>query len=242
MTLFMGADHELDTLERVRAALEGRGVDPFTGRTIVDVGANIGTTTVGALTTLGMSRAVCLEPLPENLRLLRHNLLANGIADRAEVLDIALSDRPAAVEFEIHPGNPSDARVRVAESAGADDAFGESGWEVVTVATRTFDDLVEEGTIALEDLGLVWVDAQGHEGHILVGAGKLLAAEVPIVLEFWPYGLRRAGGLERLTKTIEANYASVVDLEDGAVIESKELGALASRLGHTGHTDILLLN
>ena len=42
-------------------------------------------------------------------------------------------------------------------------------------------------------LGLVWMDAQGHEAHILSGAEVLHAPDIPIVTEYWPQGLRHAG-------------------------------------------------
>ena len=242
MTLFMGQDPELEGLERVRDALAADSPNPLAGKTLVDVGANIGTTTVGALSALGMSRAVCLEPLPLNLRLLRHNLLANDLTERVRVLDVALSDRPGSVEFEIHPGNPSDARVRVPGAGPGTDRYGESGWEAVTVRTATFDGLAGEGEIPLEDLGLVWIDAQGHEGHILDGASSLLSEPVPVVVEFWPYGLERAGGMERLLAVIEGTFTRVIDLKDGTSVPPAALGEHAGRLGATGHTDLLLLH
>ena len=96
------------------------GRPPLAGADLVDVGANIGTTTVNALGGLAMRRAACFEPLPANLALLRQNLLLNGLLDRAEVVASALSDREGSTRL---PGgaakNPSDSRVRVGGSAGA---------------------------------------------------------------------------------------------------------------------------
>jgi FkbM family methyltransferase len=40
---------------------------------------------------------------------------------------------------------------------------------------------------------LAWIDTQGHEPDIFRGAKKLIKSEIPLVTEFWPYGLTRAG-------------------------------------------------
>ncbi len=56
------------------------------------------------------------------------------------------------------------------------------------------------------------MDVQGHEAHVLRGASELLRSDVPIVIEYWPYGLRRAGGLETLHSLIAEHYAYVIDL------------------------------
>ena len=41
------------------------------------------------------------------------------------------------------------------------------------------------------------MDTQGFEGHVLAGARKLIANNVPIVTEFCPYLLNRTNGLNR---------------------------------------------
>ena len=40
---------------------------------------------------------------------------------------------------------------------------------------------MESGQIRVEDVGLLWIDAAGHDGEVLAGASKLLEAGVPIV-------------------------------------------------------------
>ena len=35
------------------------------------------------------------------------------------------------------------------------------------------------------------MDTQGFEAHILLGAKNLVASRTPILLEFWPYALKR---------------------------------------------------
>lgn len=54
-----------------------------------DVGAHIGSVTVAVLLDNPGATAVCVEPVPENADVLRRNLQANGLADRAEVVEAA---------------------------------------------------------------------------------------------------------------------------------------------------------
>ncbi|WP_449411898.1 FkbM family methyltransferase [Methylobacterium komagatae] len=45
---------------------------------------------------------------------------------------------------------------------------------------------------------LIWIDVQGWELQVLLGARAAVAAGVPIVIEFWPYGLQRNGMMDGL--------------------------------------------
>ncbi len=49
------------------------------------------------------------------------------------------------------------------------------------------------GVSLSRDNTLVWIDTQGHEPDVFRGASKLLRSGIPLVTEFWPYGLTRAG-------------------------------------------------
>ncbi|MGH9121170.1 MAG: FkbM family methyltransferase, partial [Acidimicrobiales bacterium] len=62
------------------------------GRTFVDVGANLGTSTIPALKVFGADRVVAFEPMPSNCELLRCNLVLNGVEDRVDVHQVAVSD------------------------------------------------------------------------------------------------------------------------------------------------------
>lgn len=239
MTLFMGDDEELVGLERAFAGLEAAG-NGRPGGTVADVGAHVGTVAVTALYAFGFERALCFEPSPVNRRLLEVNLLHNGVAERAAVFPVALSDRAGTARFEVAPMNPSDGRVRVGEGAGA---FGEDGWETIEVDTATLDSLVREGEVSSEGLGLVWIDAQGHEGHILAGARETLAGGVPTVIEFWPYGLRRAAGLELLFEIVAGSYSSIVDLGEPTPtpLPAGRVSELERRYTGVAQTDLLLI-
>lgn len=54
--------------------------------TAVDVGAHIGQVAVGLALDYPNLRVLAVEPVPENVELLRKNIEANGVADRVEVV------------------------------------------------------------------------------------------------------------------------------------------------------------
>jgi hypothetical protein len=120
----------------------------------------------------------------------------------------------------------------------------------VSVRAARLDSLIGSGEVSLDGLALVWLDAQGHEAQILEGAASLLDAGVPIAIEYWPYGLRRAGGLERLHALIAERMEHVIDLNSAGaggprVLAARELPELEARNGWGGDagrdaTDLLL--
>src|SRR3954451_5770793 len=88
---FCGGPFELEFLERAVAALAAAG-HQVRGRRFVEVGANIGTTTVPLAVRFGASGGLAVEPAPDNLRLLRVNLAANDLLDAVDTLAAAVSD------------------------------------------------------------------------------------------------------------------------------------------------------
>ena len=226
---FAAGPSERGTLQRVLSVLEAHG-DWRGGSCFLDIGANIGTATMTALREGGFAEAICFEPLPDNHRLLLENLAANGLADRVRVIDVALSDRDGEADFEISPNNSGDGRVRMGESPGRGaDAFGEGTRQVVSVKLTKLDSACEQGSIDLDEVGLVWMDAQGHEGHILAGADRLLRSSVPVLTEFWPYGLKRSGGKQLFIDAVRENYERVIDL-GGHGVDSQPVEVAADRI------------
>jgi FkbM family methyltransferase len=160
------------------------------GGTLLDVGANIGMICIALLEQKRFARAVAAEPSPRNLRLLEHNIAQNGLSDRVTILPCALSSAEGELELELSEYNSGDTRIRHDASSGA---WREERREVVKVPVRTLDRALAEQGVNARDVRLAWVDIQGHEGFFLDGARATLAAGVPVVSEFWPYGILRSG-------------------------------------------------
>jgi hypothetical protein len=151
-----------------------------------------------------------------------------------------LADANGEVDFEIASDNPGDHRVRV--GAARDGIFGELGRHATRVAARRLDSLIEDGTVAVDAGTLAHMNVQGHEGQILAGASRLLAAGGPIAMEFWPYGLRRADGVERILGLLPS-FDRILNLEHrGALLDTRDVRGLIERLdADGGHVDLLLV-
>jgi FkbM family methyltransferase len=214
---------DMTVLERAIAQL-GPLAD---GATFVDIGANIGTTTVMALRRHGFASAVAIEPSPENFTTLRINLAANGIDSRVEALPVAASDREGELPFKVGKQNTGGHRLAGAKAKASS----------FSVQTVTLDGLVERGTIDVARAGLVWVDAVGHEAKALAGGTKLLEAGVPVVTAI------KVGWTETLAdlvRVLTPHYTEVVELRQTQEARPiGELGALIDSL--TRSTDVLLV-
>ena len=76
---------------------------------------------------------------------------------------------------------------------------------------------------------------------MLAGAAKLLAAKVPVFCEYWPYGLRRAGGFDRFNAIVAASFSEVVDVRDGSSLPAARVAELADRYQGERYSDLLLV-
>lgn len=221
--------------EVIEIAEQAVGRQPLlAGRTFIDIGANIGTTTIPALLRFGARDAIAFEPVPENVRLLRCNVIANAVDDRVRVMPMALSDTTGAAGVALSADNWGDHRVKAGSTTGD-----------LTVPLARFDDVAAALGVDLRDVGLVWIDTQGHEGHVLRGASSLLDSDVPVCIEYWPFGLREAGGFDLLHELVASSYRTVIDARAAggpASLPATELATFAPRYpGPADFTDLVLL-
>lgn len=216
------------------------------GRTFVDIGANIGTSTIPAIKVFGAAEGIAFEPEPQNYRLLRCNLLANDLDDRVQAHRLGLSDRTGWAALELAPNDSGDHRVRLRNDL-ADGPYHESSRPAQDIVLARLDDVVADHAIDVGRIGVVWMDTQGHEGQVLAGATILLDGDIPVVLEYWPYGLRRADGLGLLSRLVAEHYRRVVDVRASMkarrVVEfpATQLQRLEEVYVGRAYTDLVLL-
>lgn len=214
---------------------------PQRGRTVIEVGGNVGTTSIPLLGRFGAARVETFEPGPDNLRLLRCNLILNDLEDRAVVHPAAVSDRDGTATLELCDWNSGDHRIAAVDRT----------WELLSESNRVTTSVdvcrLDDGLVSdPADVGLVWVDTQGHEAQVLAGASRLLGRGIPWVIEYWPYGLARAGGADRLHALVAEHFAVVVDVRRSRD-EGTEVRVAPDRLAQlgrelaTGYTDLILL-
>jgi len=208
------------------------------GGVFVDVGANVGTTTLYALRTGDFSRAVCMEPAPDNLAVLRLNVEANGLSDTVSVIAAAGSDRAGTADLLLTSGNQGDHRL------ARDESVPETHESVLSVATLPLDEALRSVHVKPEDVSMVWVDTQGHEPGVLAGATDLIGAGAPFLIEFWPSQYAEAGTLDAIVQLIGERFAHFLDLHHtgrGAQ-PVRDITHLVGELHEaTDQTDIILL-
>ena len=171
------------------------------------------------------------------------NVTRNRLGEAIRCVNAALSATNGTAELELST-NSGYHRVRVAGPL-ASEQYHEHTRPLIPVPLRRLDDLLYEHGIARSEVGLLWMDVQGHEQHVLEGAPKLLSGGVPLVVELWPYGLRRAGvEPEAFAEYLGARYRSYYDLGQSAPAArpTAELRAILGELpSYKSFTDLLLV-
>ena len=165
--------------DRDERRLLGRYLSP--GAVVVDAGANIGIYAQFLAQRVGATGLVhAFEPSPENFVRLRQTMknMPNVRANQ-----MTLSDKTGESLLYISDNLNVDHR--------AYPTTGDSR-RTVTIRSTTLDDYFKPG----DRVDLIKMDIQGFELHALRGARRVLDDNpgVALLLEFWPYGLKQAGG------------------------------------------------
>jgi FkbM family methyltransferase len=158
--------HENDLLTAL--ALQNRDHD-----VVIDVGASIGNHTVFFATVLGAD-VVSIEPSPAALPFLRHNIEANGIADRIEVWEVAGANRSGyAYIGHPDPGNVGLTQLLPHRTGTCD----------VRVRCKPLDQIVRESALTRgRRVSLVKIDVEGNELDVIRGSRRLIRDCAPVIV------------------------------------------------------------
>lgn len=179
------------------------------GMTVVDVGANIGIYTAYFSKLVGPSgRVIAFEPEPKNYNRLCAYVQGLENVEPVEAAVVAQS---------------GDIELFVSDALNVDHQTYDSGENRSRIGVHAvaLDDYFPRGS----RIDLIKIDVQGAEAAVLQGAERLLGEnrDVRLILEYWPYGLKRAGAppvrfLERLR---EMGFEfRVVDSSSGKNVET----------------------
>ena len=149
-------------------------------KTFLDVGANIGTQTVYALVSNAFARAIAIEPVPKNLMALRTNVAVNNLVDRVIVVPKGAGDAPGRMPMLVDSDN--------------------SGGRPLPAGTSP-------GKKKKPALGGPPVHA-GWEPEALTGAQRVIAARVPICVEFNSNIYGEAVSAALLARLRQAGYST----------------------------------
>jgi len=178
----------------------------------LDIGANIGHISIPLLTQGVIVHAIAWEPDPENFKLLKCNVILNNLEEKVTLYNLALGrDSGKTLKFELSEDNFGDHRIRVGEDSGK---YQEEFRKIIEVKSESLDsyiDIFKQESLRGNRL-ILWIDVQGYEGEVLAGAKAFISKVKPAIgMEFWPYGLHRADGMDSLIEAIK-HYDTYFDL------------------------------
>lgn len=215
-------DHYQDSyLEPINTWL--RANTDFSRPVVVNIGANLGDVAL-PLSRTG-KRVIAIEPNPKTFARLQHNIRQNGLTERIQACEIAISDEPGSAELVL-AGNPGNCELR-----GDGDRIGFTGVDVVrgvvSVKTMRLDTLMESLGIGFAEVGLVWSDTQGYESQVISSAPGLWLNGTPLWVEIWPKGLDCHGGTGRFIEICKRHFNRIL-VADRLGEEPEPIGALES--------------
>ncbi|RME89296.1 MAG: FkbM family methyltransferase [Anaerolineae bacterium] len=163
--------------------------------TLVDIGANIGLYTALAIHNLDAgSRIIALEPHPVTYTFLQRNIRLNldlrgEAGPRVDAFPLAATPEPSRKELRLNPENRGDNRLYHGTYKGKVE-----NWEAIPVEGKPVDDVLEQ--LGIHEVNFVKIDIQGYEQMALTGFQRTLKRSERVILmsEFWPKGLKEAGG------------------------------------------------
>lgn len=207
---------------------------------VVEVGANVGTTTI-PLCESGY-RVLALEPVPRLRAILEDNLVSNGHSAEvivqpyaiAEVAGTAIMREGDSGSSELVTASIDEIRQRRGSEyfSGRQAEDGEP--RELRVETRTLVEVLVEAGLGPRDVAFVWSDTEGAEAGVIAGGKSLWEDGVPLWVEVWPAGLDEHGGLDaflELTATYFVGFIRRDELIDlGKVAPVHSLDILAAEL------------
>lgn len=154
----------------------------------VDIGANIGRYTVMVARQLeDRGRVIAIEADPENVALLRENVVRNGLSN-VQVIHAACCDRDGEVVFYMQA---------IEEKVGSSLCPGPG--TAVTVPGVALDTVLRQ--LDLHTVSAVKIDVEGAEPGVLRGMQQLLRAAGPIEVYFEAWDAERLENCSRILET-----------------------------------------
>ena len=177
--------------------------------TLVDIGANIGSICIPALTRNYFKNAIIIEPEIKNFRLLMANVYLNELEKRVIAYNIALTNRDGDILY-LKKDDKWDNRgdFRIVENPLNDNKS--TNKNIAKVKGETLDKIAPN---LKKENSLIWMDVQGYEGVVLKGANGCIKKKIPIVLEFSPDLMKNYDSFNNL-KLLLPHYSILYNLKE----------------------------
>ena len=160
------------------------------GHTMIDVGANIGTSTIPRIRQGHFQHAYVVEPEALDFRCLVHNIFANSVEGQVFPDNRAIFSFTGEVKL-LAEGRSGIHRIVVGERAR---------WKGTDVSCLTLDDWIRHRQVDMRRVSFIKCDVEGAEGHVLRGAERILDLRRVIwQIEYQPH---RLAALETRTEEL----------------------------------------
>ncbi len=168
----------------------------------LDIGANIGTTSVYVKKLWHDFQLIAFEPGKKNYDLLRANCILNGVDD-CRIENIGLGDKPSEGFLFYRSYNPGGSMVV--------DKKTEISQEQVTIGT--LDDYLTTNGLKAEEISFIWMDTEGFEADIIIGSVETLGRKaIPLVHEFDPQIYEDRGKITEYLNIMRSTYSHFIDV------------------------------
>ena len=182
--------------------------------TLVDVGANIGTIAVPALTRHYFKEAILIEPEEKNFQILMANIYLNGLIKKVTAHNIALTDEDnSSLYLEINQDNNYGDH-RIFNGLVTSVTLNEKN--IRAVRGERLDKVAPN---LKKGNSLIWMDVQGHEGFVLNGTKQSIEKQIPMVLEFTPSFIKDNNSYDYFKLLLR--YSVVYDLNEEKITPIK---------------------
>jgi len=244
-TLFETGEFEYDKIQK--AIVLARDIGALGWRSsgyLIDIGANIGTVCITMIRERTFELGLALEPEPRNFRHLVRNIRRNRLSSSIRAFQLALSSSDGRLDLELSRDNFGDHRIRGSAPQVEASYFGEPERGAISVPSRRLDDFLDELAVDHSRVSLLWIDVQGYELPVLKGAEGVLAHQVPVVMEFAPYWLAKAGiSQQEFCAYFTSHFTWYYDLGEIAPQRRRasDVGSMFERYTHLYFSDFLVL-
>jgi len=200
------------------------------GRVMIDIGANVGTTSIPRVLLGDFACVYAIEPDPGNYACLVRNVVANGVRG------LVLPDRMAIGDVEgevVLRSMKSGTHHLVTRAADVRED------ERVTVPCVTLDGWIERMRIDLSEVFFIKSDTQGWDARVLAGAARVLAQKhIAWQVEFSPAMLQRSGcSLQDVYALLERHFTHFIDLRSEQGTHVRATRDLPGALAYVGTPD-----
>ena len=176
----------------------------------LDIGANIGTTGIYFIKKLAPNlKLLAFEPTVETFKTLRLNVILNNLENRTTLFNCGLGDKKDEMTMYISKGSPGGNRVLKTHT----------NWPTETIKILPLDSCLAEKKIAAQDVKYIWIDTEGFEAQVLLGAKNLLRENpAPVFMECNLGAWDKSGHFEDMMTLLAESYSHFVHVQFGDTV------------------------